>query len=174
MSPAQDRRLDADGIATDGGERDAGDPTGRTDVASDGVPTGNGPATGRAAEGWWRYPPAAWAGLVATVALLAVGSVLVGPDFPGQGSPVMGQLVTLLATTLVAGPVLALVLGSLLSFGTVFWGSLHYENDPSVEWNPSPVLYLGASLLFTPLVGGGAWFLQRVRHVGTPDLGSWI
>jgi hypothetical protein len=120
-------------------------------------------------EGWWRYPPAAWLGLVTAPAGIAVFLVATGVD-----GVVTSTFLQFVGTALFAGPLLALVLGSLLSFGTVFWGSLRYRDDPDVEWNPRPLVYLVASVFLTPLLVGGVWFLQVVRHVGTPDFGTWI
>lgn len=119
--------------------------------------------------GWWRYPPAAWLGLVtvpAGIAVLSLGQVVNGF--------ILHQLVLFVGITLLTPSALALVLGSVLSFGTVFWGSKRYETDESVDWQPRPVIYLAAAVVFSPLVIGGVWFVQRVRHVGLPDFSTWI
>lgn len=145
----------------------------RNDPATASEPGGPGglpdPDDGRVHEGWWRYPPAAWIGLVTLPAGAAVVGLAAGRD-PGVAT----QFLLFVGTALLAGPVLALVLGSLLSVGTVFWGSRRYRDDPDVDWEPSPVVYLVAAFPFTPLLVGGVWFLQRVRHVGRPDLSTWI
>lgn len=120
-------------------------------------------------DGWWRYPPAAWLGLVTAPAGVAILLFAGNVD-----AIVLGTFLGFVGTALLAGPLLALALGSLLSFGSVFWGSLRYRDDPDVEWTPRPVVYLLASLLLTPLLVGGVWFVQRVRHVGQPDFGTWI
>lgn len=119
--------------------------------------------------GWWRYPPAALAGLVTS----PFGFVVVGTSQLVDG-PLLTQLLVFLGTALLFVPVLALGLGSLLSYGSVYWGSKRYRADPSVEWDPNPTLYLVAAVLFTPLLVGAVWFVQRVRYVGTPDFATWI
>jgi len=123
-----------------------------------------------ALEGWWRYPPAAWIGLALAPPIVGVGVTAVG----AVDGVVVGQALVLALVAALVGPGLALSLGSLLSFGTVFWGSMRYADDDAVDWNPSPWLYLVGAVVLTPLVAGGVWFVQRVRYVGVPEFRAWI